>query len=432
MRHLRLLILIESQSNAFWPEDAQTPTAESHSPGIAAKLEDTPRYRPVSTQEERRGAADVGRGQEALSQKDADTNPERQDDDSGSSTDDDDDSDYLSFDEDNKQSADITEEEMMARERERQMVLEAAGLLIVQRTESDTSGPPPPPPPRRVLQRRRSRATGRGKQASSETGHKPEKAVSPTLAIVEEDERKGEPEPLAKRRPPPAPSRRKLRRLSSNKDLPPIPHPVEDDVRTPILDHATQLDDAYARYEAFRNSQLHQDQVANNRLSIISTDSTMTSSSPTSSFTLVSMPGGSSPNRSDTASISGKDESHQQSHRHSRFLGLLRPKTPEPGSNDESQAPKRLTISGPIPLGSHVSGGGSSGVGSPMQMQASPLLSATPSFLSLPTTSASLSSAGTVGVNDGALSVGSELFSSPRDHGPGFGSVSPIPPAVSD
>lgn len=334
-----------------------------------------------------------------------DTSVEEQDDDSPS--DDDEDSDYLSFDEDNRENVEVSEEERMARERERQMVLEAAGLLIVQSAD-DPSGPPPPPPPRRVLARKRSKVAGRGKQQATNEAREPEKPALPPLVTVVEDDRTADVESPAKRRPPPArPVRRRpTRRLSSDKDLPPLPPP--DDVSMPPVDHVTQLDDAYARFEAFRNSQMQQqDSIANNRLSVISTDSTMTNSSPTTSFTLVPMPDGGSPNRSDAASIASKDDGHQ-SHRHSRFLHLLRAKTPEPASNEESQGSRRLTISGPMPLGSHI--GPPTTLGSPVP--ASPLLSSTASVLSLPSVGLSVSNPG-------------DELSPSRNHSPGFGTVRP-------
>ena len=389
----------------LWQDDAQTPTAESHSPGIAAKQGELGRYQPASTLIEQREAVDLGQAEEANLEKDTDASVEEQDDDSPS--DDDDDSDYLSFDEDNRENVEVSEEERMARERERQMVLEAAGLLIVQSAD-DPSGPPPPPPPRRVLTRTRSKIAGRGKrQTATDESPEPasEKPVLPPLVTVVEDDQTADVESPAKRRPPPArPVRRRpTRRLSSNKDLPPLPPP------TPTVDHATQLDDAYARYEAFRNSQVQQqDSTSNNRLSVISTDSTMTNSSPTTSFTLVSMPDGGSPNRSDAASIASKDDCHH-SHRHSRFLNLLRAKTPEPASNEESQGSRRLTISGPMPLGSHI--GPPTTLGSPVP--ASPLLSSTAaSVLSLPSVGPSVSSPG-------------DELSPSRNHSPGFGTVCP-------
>ncbi|KAJ3522358.1 hypothetical protein NMY22_g11925 [Coprinellus aureogranulatus] len=409
------LELMESKSGALWQDNAMTPTAESHRPGIAAKHDETSQYQAVSTQGERREAVDVIRGEDPHPQEEEERSLEQQGDDSPSDSDEDDDSDYLSFDEANNEDVEVTEEELMARERERQMVLEAAGLLIVQRSASDTSGPPPPPPPRRVLQRKRSRATAKSKQPAPDEVHKLQEVVLAPLPNVEEEQ--GESEPSAKRRPPPAtPARRRPKRLNSNKDLPPLP-PIED-IPTQALDHTAQLDDAYARYEAFRNSQLQQDQVANNRLSVISTDSAMTTAS---SFTLVSLPDGNGPHRSDAASINSKDD--HQSHRHSRFLNLLRSKTPEPGSNDEVHPQKKLVISGPMVLGSHLSGTASPGAGSPLSPKAtapSPLLSTTsPSFLSIPASPATLS----VGSIDGGMKVaGDESLSPSRGQSPGFGS----------
>jgi actin cytoskeleton-regulatory complex protein PAN1 len=147
-----------------------------------------------------------------------------------------------------------SKEDRAAREHERQMVLEAAGLIIKQDV--------PPPPVRRK----------------------------------------------SKRRPPPAAPQRLS--ISSTKDLPPVPE-------REAVDHVTHLNDAFDRYESFKQAQL-----STNRLSFASVDSTVPPS-PTASSISVSSP---------------KEEQRT----HSSILGFLGRKTPV-------ETEKRtLNISGPI------------------------------------------------------------------------------------
>lgn len=180
-----------------------------------------------------------------------------------SDTNSDSDSDYVSFDSDHEDTYPQTKEEREAREHERQLVLEAAGLIFKQDVK---------PPPR--LARSKSKSGG-------------------------------------KRRPPPAaPNRLSVASSISLKDLPPLPEPEP-------LDQATHLNDAFNRYESFRQHQA-------NRLSVASVASTETTPiSPTASII--------------SPSISKEGESRTYSLLH--FLGR---KTPE--------AEKRImpVISGPI------------------------------------------------------------------------------------
>ncbi|KAF6758250.1 Dbl homology domain-containing protein [Ephemerocybe angulata] len=347
----------------------------------------------------------------------------------------------------------------MARERERRMVLEAAGLLIVQRSEGDMSGPPPPPPKRRVLVRARSRNEAKGRlsgrrgsigsasvrgELATGTGTRgaalevtPESHVSEFGVRGSGEVHDGSESATVatKRRPAPAaPVRRRPKRASSsNKDLPPIPNDDDGTAPTPI-DHAAQLDDAYARYESFRNTHLEQQQqqqqAANNRLSVISTDSTMTSySSPTSSFTLVSG-GGSTQSRVDlSSSPTSPRESDGRSHRHSHIFSFLRAKTPEPGDHNGGAAggsgerPRKLTISAPMALGSHLNLAGNASqasiTGHPaLEMTYGSPLTTTMSNASL--LSPPLSTSSTVG---GGLRVSGGEVSSPstREPSPAFG-----------
>ena len=219
----------------------------------------------------------------------ATSHPTEQDDDDsiGEEVDDDSDSDscdsvYLSFDDTHEHHHhhhhhSETDEERIAREREKQLVLEAAGLIVNQ----DTNGPPP------KLVRAKSKS---------------------------------------KRRPAPAVP---TRTFSISKDLPPVP--VLEEPEPEEIDHATRLDDAFARYESFRNAQLNQ-----NRLSVVSTDSSNTISTLTASPTSLTSPTVLSPTHSQGRESEGG--------RYSHFLHFLtRSKTPEQGDRKTS-----LVISAPI------------------------------------------------------------------------------------
>lgn len=354
------------------------------------------------------------------------------DEDDDTDTDTDTDSEYLSFDEDNDDNGkylEATQEERMARERERQMVLEAAGLLIVQQGEA-----PPPPPKRRVLTKAKStgfqppsrKRSGDASKAATDLSLYP--AGMTQLSNDDDKQEGGSNLGVHKRRPAPAtPVRRRPKRMNSeNKDLPPLP--THEDAPVLPMDHAAQLDDAFARYETFKNAQLmQQQQASNNRLSVISTDSSMMTgySSPTSSFTLVSAGGGGgSPSRVDvttpTPGSGAKDASsgeHTHSRRHSHFLSFLRSKTPEPesggGAGSSGLVGGKLQISAPMVLGSHLTGGGGLGVGGGSNGETL----RSPSNISLPI-SPLLTGDGRLRVDTGELAVPS------REPSPGFGTVS--------
>ncbi|KAJ3879158.1 hypothetical protein F5051DRAFT_403673 [Lentinula edodes] len=172
------------------------------------------------------------------------------------------DTDYHSFeDSDGEENSEETHEEREARrEHERQMVLEAAGLIV----KKDVK--PPPRPPKR------------------------------------------------KRRPPPIAPRTQSVSSISSKDLPKIPESMQGPEPTP-------LDDAFERYEAFR---LTQSGAGNNRLSVASFDTAL--SSPTTSVTMSTSP-----------SKDGETRSHSGIF---HFLG--RSKTPVDSDR------RTLTISAPI------------------------------------------------------------------------------------
>ncbi|KAG2021075.1 signal transducer [Coprinopsis cinerea AmutBmut pab1-1] len=243
------------------------------------------------------------------------------------------DSEYLSFeesdDDDNDAQLEDTEEERMARERERQMVLEAAGLIV-----KTIDGVKPPPT---KLTRTRSKAHRR--------------PVSPSTTSS----------PPKRRAPPEAPVRRKprpKRLLSTDKELPPIPIEIEEEQESAKpMDPVVQLDDAYARYESFKNQQMESLNI--NRLSVISTDSgSLRSLSPTvASFTLVQPP---SPGAtSSTFSLGSKENATphkesepQQDKYRSHFRHYFsRSRTPESTETTPSSI-RKLQISGPMPLGS--------------------------------------------------------------------------------
>ncbi len=187
------------------------------------------------------------------------------------------DSDYVtaseseSSDSDNEdqQDEETHRQDREARAAERQRVLEAAGLIIKQEAQ------PPPRPARRMSRRRR-----------------------PAPAVPDRSR---------------APS-------SPHKDLPLVP-----DLESP--NNSLRLDDAYERYEAFRQSHLSM-----NRLSIASVES---SSSPTSStFASASL----------TPTVSNSEEA-TRSQSHSSFLHFFGRRTP---ANDGEQPSVRPTISAPI------------------------------------------------------------------------------------
>lgn len=187
-------------------------------------------------------------------------------------------SEYHSFDDDDDRSIRAT------RERERQLVLEAAGLIV----QTDVGSP----------LRRRS----------------------------------------TKRRPaPPAPDW-KMRNDTENlaKDLPPIPAPVGiEDIEVqsttpePELSYEARLDDAFARYEAFKNRQ-----ATPNRLSVVSIESSF---GPTSSLSSVGT-AGNNPNVREP-----------EGGRYSNFLNFLRSKTPDIDAREvRRKSASTLNISAPI------------------------------------------------------------------------------------
>ena len=136
------------------------------------------------------------------------------------------------------------------------------------------------------------------------------------------------PPPKKKHRPaPPIPQAAPSR----YKDLPHVPDPeTEPDREVEHVDHEASLDDAFARYESFRNNQSNL-----NRLSVISTDSGTLPGSPTptiSSFPL-----------SMSHTLSGGNES---SSRYSHFLQFLKSGNRTPEGKPKSVA--TLNISAPI------------------------------------------------------------------------------------
>ncbi|PIL33059.1 transporter [Ganoderma sinense ZZ0214-1] len=169
-------------------------------------------------------------------------------------------------DDEDEQSEEVRRQERQAREAERQRVLEAAGLII----KADDRRPPPRP----------VRVRNRGL------------------------------------RPAPTVPERLKASPSPSKELPSLP---SAESRTPSF----RLDDAYERYEAYRQSNL-----AMNRLSIASVESSTSTTSQTV------------PTLTPTTSESGESRSHTSS-----FLNLFRSRTP---GNDSGEAPARPVISGPI------------------------------------------------------------------------------------
>jgi hypothetical protein len=207
---------------------------------------------------------------------------------------DDSDSDYLSFednDDDNDEEAAAAKE---AREREKQRVLEAAGLIVNQNV-----GPPPLRPKARSIKRR--------------------------------------PAPAAPRREP-----------SFHKDLPPVPDtepepdPDPEPEPAPIISHEARLDDAFARYESFKNSHAAN---AMNRLSVVSTDSTSgTTMSPTVSSASAMSLAPSQGSQKDTGGGEG---------RYSNFLHFLTGgKGQGEGGSGERRTAASLNISAPMMINS--------------------------------------------------------------------------------
>ena len=185
-----------------------------------------------------------------------------------SDSDSDSDSNYISFDGIEDEVLDNTKE---TRERERQLVLEAAGLVVNQDVK---------PPPKQK--------------------HRP---APPIPQLVS----------------------------SRYKDLPLVPDPeAEPDQEVENVDHEASLDDAFARYESFRNNQSNL-----NRLSVISTDSGNLPGSPTPTISSFSM--------SMSHTHSGGSES---SSRYSHFLQFLKSGNKTPERNPKTVA--TLNISAPI------------------------------------------------------------------------------------
>jgi hypothetical protein len=171
---------------------------------------------------------------------------------------------------------DESEEHRLAREQERQRVLEAAGLIV----KTDRKAPPRPPMP----QRRQSKRVRRAPPPA------PAGAASPTAS-------------------------------TPTKELPATPPQDE------AVDMSAHLDDAFDRYEAFKQSRLE-----NNRLSVASSDVPPASPPSPSPF----------PPLERTIST---DVETSRSHG-GFFSSLLGRKTP---ANDEKKT--TLVISGPMAMG---------------------------------------------------------------------------------
>lgn len=181
---------------------------------------------------------------------------------------DDSDSEYLSFDDSDEEDQETAEQyriEREARASERQRVLEAAGFIV----KRDGRRPPPKIPRK----------------------HRPPPAVPDRLTIITEPAN------------------------DKDKELPSVPTPQDD------AESILYVDDAYERYETFKQNQL-------NRLSVAS------------SFEIIPSPTVTSPTLSVTTSMSKGDSSEGRlSDKLRDFLG--RSKTPE-------ERRTNLTISGPI------------------------------------------------------------------------------------
>lgn len=214
-------------------------------------------------------------------------------------------SDYLSFDDsDNEDDAD----EKARRERERQLVLEAAGLIVKQDV-----GPPPTRPKRRPA-----------------------------------------PAAPAKRRP-----NGPERMLSMHKELPPVPSVLEPDVEEeepptpdPELSHEARLDDAFARYESFKNVQANM-----NRLSVVSTNSSIEAGSSTSSAMTAPTSVSSTPSHISQINKAETDSGSRYSH----FLHFLRSKTPDSEQPQRRRSASTLKISAPMMIQAHSNASSSGG-----------------------------------------------------------------------
>lgn len=306
-------------------------------------------------------------------------------------------SDYLSFEESDDDEE--TKEEKEARERERRMVLEAAGLIV----QVDVKPPP-------ALVRARSlKKTGSIRVKTREVS---EATIGPGDAMMSEHEkekkqRRAPPaipitpltptqpgvtdpvsdphtpttstatEPSSATAPPRPPRRKKGKRsmstTSSVKDLPPLPlnndasvsPPSTSPVRTAFDpdEHARQLDDAFERYESFRNANLGGNHTGN-RLSVVSAASTDTSSlypppSPTDKESVDTpvhrrrslsnlsshFPGLHTHGQGKTNEAGSGTPTSKYSH-FLQFLGVGRSSTPEEGNGSG----RKLIISGPIPI----------------------------------------------------------------------------------
>ena len=188
-------------------------------------------------------------------------------------------SDYLSFDEDDYENVNPeTKAEREARAHERQLVLEAAGLIVTQHDKLPA-------------------------------------------AVVRARSQKRRPAPVA-------PRKGKFQNVVSPvKELPPVPQVVaEPEPETPT-DLAQCLDDAFDRYESFKNTQL-----MSNRMSVASTISAEVVFPP-------------SPTPSTTASRERDGEGRSYSYI-LNFLG--RSRTPE----EKERNTNKLNISAPIMQGS--------------------------------------------------------------------------------
>ncbi|KAF5349732.1 hypothetical protein D9756_008898 [Leucocoprinus leucothites] len=345
-------------------------------------------------------------------------------------------SDYLSF-----QGSDYgeeTKEELEARERERRMVLEAAGLILqvdervkppveLVRARSKRSGksksrevsegtvgpdswegdeeegkenrkrrpapaiPAPLHPSSTAAPRRVADPAASGSSVAPGTGNTID---DPSVAIVVDSEDSRTPMPQRRR-----PKRTISSDATSMKDLPPIPPREPEDVNGSMPsspanrgfdpdEHAKRLDDAFERYESFKNANLSGN-YGNNRLSVVSATSTDTSSlyppsSPTT--TVASMtPASSRELEKGSSAHHHRSLSNLSSHFHGflgghassqekgeeqsagmpntggssrygqilQFLSMGRAKTPE-----TENVGRKFTISGPIAMGSAMSGEG--------------------------------------------------------------------------
>ena len=218
----------------------------------------------------------------------AEDQEERSSDDSDSS------SQYLSFDESDE--GDV--HDRAARERERRLVLEAAGLIV----HKDVGSP-----------------------------------IRPRVKSI-----KRRPAPTA----PDATRPRTRRLVSKDKDLPPVPAIADMETEAegnqmpePELTHEARLDDAFARYEAFKNKQVDM-----NRLSVVSTESSI-GGAPSPTPSAVSIPVFLS---TQSQNQSGRVEA--EGGKYSNFLHFLsRSKTPDTEHRDaRRKSAAGLVISSPI------------------------------------------------------------------------------------